>query len=196
MSYSNDPRAARSREAMIAAARRLLVDEGPGAITHQRVAELAGVGRATVYRHWARAEQLLLDAMGGTDLPLFKEPESPVRPWLHRQLRQLADELSVPAVAGVALMLAQSSLTDPVVAARHAESNRAVTERIAAAVEVAAATGELRTDATPIDLTSLLVGPLHFRTVVLRAEVPDAFIDRLLDAVGTWRPSGAERAER
>jgi AcrR family transcriptional regulator len=187
VSYSNDPRAVRSREAMTAAARRLLVGEGPGAVTHQRVAELAGVGRATVYRHWPRAEQLLLDAMGGTDLPFFKDPETPVRPWLHRQLRQMTDELSVPAVAGVALTLAQSSLSDPVVAARHDDSNRAVTERLAAAVAVAVAAGELRTDATPLDLTALLVGPLHFRTVVLRAEVPDAFIDRLLDAVGTWR---------
>jgi AcrR family transcriptional regulator len=171
---------------MIAAARRLLGDEGPGAVTHQRVAELAGVGRATVYRHWPRSEQLLLDTMGGADLPFFKSPETPVRPWLHHQLRRLADELAVPAVAAVALTLAQAAPHDPVVAARHDESNRTVVERIAAAIEVAVAAGELETDATPIDLTALLVGPLHFRTVMLRAPVPDPFIDRLLDAIGTW----------
>jgi hypothetical protein len=53
------------------------------------------VGRATGYRHWPRSEQLLLDVMTGADLPLFKNPEAPVRPWLHRQLRQMADELPI-----------------------------------------------------------------------------------------------------
>ncbi|WP_198153677.1 TetR/AcrR family transcriptional regulator [Catenuloplanes japonicus] len=186
MSYSTDPRAARSREAMITAARRLLVDEGPGAITHQRVAELAGVGRATVYRHWPRPDQLLLDAMGGADLPLFKNPASPVRPWLRRELRQMADELSVPAVAAMALTLARSALSDPVIADRHDESNRTITARIAAAVTLAVSAGELTTDATPLDLSALLVGPLHFRIVIQHAPVDDALLDRLLDSIGTW----------
>jgi AcrR family transcriptional regulator len=57
---------------MLVAARELLVGEGPGAVTHQRVAQEAGVGRATVYRHWPRPEQLLLDVMAGADLPHFK----------------------------------------------------------------------------------------------------------------------------
>src|SRR5262245_20404972 len=99
VSYSTDPRAVRSREAMLVAARELLAAEGPGAVTHQRVAQQAGVGRATVYRHWPQPEQLLLDVMSGADLPHFKNPQAPVRRWLHRELRQMADELAAPAVA-------------------------------------------------------------------------------------------------
>ena len=45
-----DPRTVRSREAILAAARHLLLHHGPAAVTHQRVAEQAGVGRATVSR--------------------------------------------------------------------------------------------------------------------------------------------------
>ena len=93
-----DPRAARSREAMLAAARALLVHEGPAAVSHQRVARQARVGRATAYRHWPRPEQLLLDAMASVELPFFREPTPPVRPWLRQQLRQLADELALPKV--------------------------------------------------------------------------------------------------
>jgi AcrR family transcriptional regulator len=55
---------------MLAVAPELLVGEGPGAVTHQRVAQQAGVGRATGYRHWPQPEQLLLDVMSGADLPL------------------------------------------------------------------------------------------------------------------------------
>ncbi|HYQ66401.1 TetR/AcrR family transcriptional regulator [Actinophytocola sp.] len=186
MSYSTDPRATRSREAMLVAARELLVSEGPGAITHQRVAQQAGVGRATAYRHWPRAEQLLLDAMGGTDLPLFRDPEAPVRPWLRRQLRQLADELAVPAVAAVAVTLAQSAMWDPEIAHQQDESTRTIAERIHAAIELAVEGGELATTAGAADVAALLVGPIVYRTAMQRGDVSDALIDRLVDSVGTW----------
>jgi len=45
-SAAYDPRAARSREAILCAARLLLEREGPESVTHQRVAREAGVGRA------------------------------------------------------------------------------------------------------------------------------------------------------
>src|SRR5213078_361922 len=92
-SPATDPRAARSREAILAAAYDLLAREGPGAITHQRVAQQAGVGRATVYRHWAAPEDLLRDVLFAAELPFFATPVLPLRPWLHAELRQLADEL-------------------------------------------------------------------------------------------------------
>jgi AcrR family transcriptional regulator len=172
---------------MLAAARRLLAGEGVDAVTHRRVALEAGVGRATVYRHWARADQLLLDAMGGADLPLFREPAVPVRPWLTRQLRRLADELAIPAVAAVALTLAQSALGDPVAAARQDESVGTITDRIAAAVRLAVAAGELETEAGPADLCAQLVGPLVYRAAVQRRPASDEFIARLVGGIGTWR---------
>lgn len=187
VSYSTDPRAARSREAMLVAARELLVNEGPGAITHQRVAQQAGVGRATVYRHWPRAEQLLLEVMGGADQPLFKDPETPVRPWLHRQLRQMADELSVPSVAAVALTLHQSAIWDPRIAYQRDESVKTIAERIHAAVRAAAAGGEVETDVGPADLSAMLVGPIVYLTTMQKDAVSDDLIDRLIDSVGTWR---------
>src|SRR3569833_2034985 len=96
---SQDPRAVRSRDAILAAARDLLRDHGPAAVTHQRVAERAGVGRATVYRHWSNPDQLLLAAMGGTDMPFFREPSSPVREWLRGELRRLSDGRARPGGA-------------------------------------------------------------------------------------------------
>src|SRR6267154_2352000 len=102
-SPATDPRAARSREAILAAAWDLLAREGPGAITHQRVAQQSGVGRATVYRHWAAPEDLLGDVLFSAELPFFASPALPLRSWLHAELRQLADELALPAAAALAL---------------------------------------------------------------------------------------------
>ncbi|SEF37795.1 DNA-binding transcriptional regulator, AcrR family [Amycolatopsis pretoriensis] len=169
------------------AARGLLASEGPGAVTHQRVSQEAGVGRATVYRHWPRSDQLLLDVMEGADLPLFKDPGTPVRPWLRRQLRQLADEVLPPAVAGLSLAMMQSALWDPELARRRDESNETIRTRVHAAIRSAVAGGELETDADPADLVSMLVGPIVYRTAMQREAVPDRLIERLLDSVGTWR---------
>jgi AcrR family transcriptional regulator len=186
VSYSTDPRAARSRDAILVAARHLLSRNGPGAVTHQRVAQEAGVGRATVYRHWARPEQLLFAAMDGVDLPLFKDPETPVRPWLHRQLRQMAEELAPAAVAGMSLAFMQSAIWDPEAARRSDESNGTIRDRIHAAVRSAVARRELDSDLDPADLAAMLVGPIVYRAVVQRDVASDELIDRLLDGIGNW----------
>jgi AcrR family transcriptional regulator len=45
--------AARNRELILAAARRLFERDGPGAVSMDRVAEEAGVGERTLYRRGA-----------------------------------------------------------------------------------------------------------------------------------------------
>lgn len=71
MSPRVDPRVERTRHAVLEAATALLRSEGPDAVTHVRVAEAAGVGRATLYRHWPEQGDLLHDAVAAKseDLP-------------------------------------------------------------------------------------------------------------------------------
>ena len=46
------PRSEAARQAILQAARELLADGGPGAVTMEAVAARAGVGKPTVYRWW------------------------------------------------------------------------------------------------------------------------------------------------
>lgn len=64
-----DPRVVRTQERVHAAVIRVLVTEGLAALTPQRVAEVSGVGRATVYRHWAGRDALLRDALAHARFP-------------------------------------------------------------------------------------------------------------------------------
>jgi AcrR family transcriptional regulator len=187
VSKSTDPRALRSREAILNAARSLLVREGPGAVTHQRVAHEAGVGRATVYRHWPGADTLMLDVMEGSDLPFFKEPATPLRPWLRRELRALADELAEPAAAAFALTLMQSSIWDEAIASRRDQSMAAIITRLEAALTPAIARGELTTTCTIPEAVSLLIGPIVYHTAMQDTPVSDPYLDRILDTIGTWQ---------
>ncbi|MCS7483034.1 TetR/AcrR family transcriptional regulator [Umezawaea endophytica] len=182
-----DPRSTRSRTAILTAARALLLKEGPAAVTHQRVAQEAGIGRATVYRHWAQPEQLLLAAMSGSDLPYFRDPTPPVRPWLRDQLRAMATEMALPEVVAVTLTLMQGAVWSPQIADQRNHAIAAITDRLRAALEIAATTGELTADVSPDDAASLLIGPLVYRTAMQAGTVPDALIDRLLDGIGLSR---------
>ena len=181
-SPATDPRAARSREAILAAAHDLLAREGPGAITHQRVAQQAGVGRATVYRHWEAPEDLLRDVLYTAELPFFATPALPLRPWLHAELRQLADELALPAVASLAIALMEQTRSGGAGARPHRHIT-AITERLAAAFALAVDAGELDTAPDTELAAAQLIGPLVYRTTLQAAPVPDRLLTAVIDAV-------------
>ena len=185
----DDPRAVRSREAILASARLLLITGGPQAVTHQRVAAQAGVGRATVYRHWPAPERLLLDAMVDVDLPFFREPTAPVRPWLRRELRKVADEQAMPGVIAVAWTLMQGAERDPEIARQRQILLNSFTERVGAALALAVESGELDRAPDVQDATSLLLGPVLHRTTFQGATLSDELIDRIIDSVGNWSAS-------
>jgi AcrR family transcriptional regulator len=144
------------------------------------VAQQAGVGRATVYRHWPRAEQLLLDVMATAGLPFFREPRTPIRPWFREQMRALADELALPEVAAVALTLMQGAVWDQQIAAQRDQFIRTLTERIAAALQLAADAGEVDAALNPQDVAAMLVGPVLYRTALQGGTAGDEFLDRLV----------------
>jgi AcrR family transcriptional regulator len=195
-SQATDPRAARSREAILAAAFDLLAREGPGAITHQRVAQQAGVGRATVYRHWAAPEDLLRDVLFSAELPFFATPALPLRSWLRAELRQLADELALPAIASLAIALMEQTRSGGAGTRPHRHIT-AITERLAAAFALAVDAGELDTAPDAERAAAHLIGPLVYRTTLQAAPVPDQLLTDVIEAVADWRqpdPGPAPRA--
>ena len=190
-SQATDPRAARSREAILAAAFDLLAREGPGAITHQRVAQQAGVGRATVYRHWAAPEDLLRDVLLSAELPFFATPALPLRSWLRAELRQLADELALPPVASLAIALMEQTRFGGAGTRPHRHIT-VITERLAAAFALAVDAGELDTAPDAERAAAHLIGPLVYRTTLQAAPVPDQLLTDVIEAVADWRQSDPE----
>lgn len=181
-----DPRATRSRTAVLDAARALLQEEGPAAVTHQRVAARAGVGRATVYRHWPEPETLLHEAMSGVGLPFFTDFDADLRAWLWRELRRLADEMAQPTVRQVVATLAQAALRDPVARDRFDRWLEVCAQRLHAALVRAAERSEIdpaATAADPADVAARLLGPLVYRTLLDGGAVGDALLEQVIATV-------------
>ena len=188
MSTQSDPRFQRSREAIVAAARELLLSQGPTAVTHSQIAAHAKIGRATVYRHWPRTDQLLAEAMATVPMPFFQRAASPYRDWLTSELAAIARQLELDDVRAVATTLASAALWDPDMDARRAGFARLLTERLVVGLAEAEQHGELSSPAGAATVAATTIGPIYYRTTIERAPADAALIERCVAAVGTWHP--------
>lgn len=186
MTTPSDPRFLRSREAILHAARELLLLQGPGAVTHVQVAELAGVGRATVYRHWPRSDLLLAEVMTTVPMPFFATSATPIRQWLRQELIALAGELELHDIRAVATTLANTALWDPAMDARRAQFAQLLTDRLAAALDEAEARGEVTLRDDSRSAAALAIGPLYYRSTIEHAPIDDALIDTVMASLGHW----------
>jgi hypothetical protein len=111
----------------------------------------------------------------------------PLRSWLHAELRRLADELALPAVASLAIALMEQTRCASSAGAGPHRHVTVITERLAAAFALAVDAGEL--DKAPdADLAAAhLIGPLVYRTTLQAAPVPDQLLTDVIEAVADWR---------
>jgi AcrR family transcriptional regulator len=181
-----DPRFRRSRQAILSATRELLLEKGPAAVTHAQVAERAGVGRATVYRHWPRADQLLAEAMATVPMPLLDNPTIPTREWLTRELSTLAQQLDLADVRAVAATLASTALWDEQMDARRAQFATILAGRLANALDAAQVRGEVSLAMSSRDAAALVIGPIYYRSTIEHLPAGSALIEAAIAAIGTW----------
>ena len=189
MVTKEDPRFLRSRQSILSAARELLLQHGPGAVTHLQVAESAGVGRATVYRHWPRSDLLLAEAMATVAMPFFTTPRTPgttARDWIRAELTAIARQLELDDVRAVTTTLANTALWDPAMNARLAQLARLIADRLAAALDQAQALGELGPHVDSRSAAALSLGPLYYRSTIEHAAIDDDLIEAALDTLGRW----------
>ncbi|WP_199444530.1 TetR/AcrR family transcriptional regulator [Umezawaea beigongshangensis] len=186
MTNETDPRFARSRDAILNAARELLLESGPTAVTHAQVADRSGVGRATVYRHWPQTGPLLLEAMATVPMPFFDKPTAPTREWLRRELTAIARQLELDDVRAVATTLANTALWDENMDASRARFASILADRLAIALDDAQARGEITLTLTSRNAAAMTIGPMYYRSTIERAPTDSALIEAAIAALGAW----------
>jgi AcrR family transcriptional regulator len=169
-----NPRVRRTRERILAAARELLAEAGPAALTYSVLAERAGVTRQTLYRHWATRPALLADLMleggGGDTYPApGSDPAAVVTAWLASMRAGMRE----PARRAAVLAVTAQADTDPDSALALARLTQDRLEALNELLEpsgVKVATREY----------ALLTGPLMSRIFFERGAVSDGFIDAVV----------------
>jgi AcrR family transcriptional regulator len=176
-----DPRVERTRALVIAAAAELLMEDGPGAITHAAVASAANVSRTTVYNHWPTREDLLratIDSIGHAK-PDIDDLTGSLRVDLEILCRQLVNDLIDEQRAPMIANMMERALHDPAVVAVRNEFLEQFESVFGVVISKAIADGELRGD---LDVSRAMAGLLG-SFLFARFMAADGFDQRFADAV-------------
>jgi len=178
---SSDPRAIRSRAAILEAAGAMLVEGGPSALTIEGVAERSGVAKTTIYRHWPSRSRLILDAFES----LFQTrrrtaPKGPIREQLITLLNGISRGITssrwAPAMAG----LFAAADRDPELMLLVHDFLRVRMEPTRLALQGAIERGEILATVDVDASVSMLVGPIFYRRIVSREKLDPEFTEQVV----------------
>ncbi|HEY6468928.1 MAG TPA: TetR/AcrR family transcriptional regulator [Candidatus Dormibacteraeota bacterium] len=183
------PRSERAHQAILTAARKLLIEEGFASLRLEHVAALAGVGKATIYRRWASKEALaqdLLTQLAGPHIEVADtgSTREEMLAAVVNPMRAVTESDFGPVIRAMLSQIASNPrVGDPfratVVGARRAEITKVIERGIAR--------GDLRGDADPGVATELLVGPVYFRLMfggVLDIDFAEQIVDSVMRGFG------------
>jgi AcrR family transcriptional regulator len=168
--------------AVLQAADDLLAERGFADVTIEGIAARAGVAKQTIYRWWDSKADILFEALAvDADEHFTPADHGDLGSDLRDHLRQLATFLTTTDAGAVCRALAGQAQLDPAVAARfEAEFLARQRERDRAPFLRARRRGDLA-PGTDIDLAiDELVGPIYYRVLVTRQNVPPQFTDALV----------------
>ena len=178
-----DPRIERSRRVILEAALEELGVVGYGALTIESVAARAGVGKSTIYRHWAGKLALVEDAFRTLKAQALVPEAGAVRDRVIAFLEQVAGLVVESTYSACMPALIEAAERDPQVREFHCAFS---SERLAVLADVlrdAIASGELPADADPELLADALVGPIVMRRLMFAEPFDPKQVPALVDQV-------------
>ena len=183
-----DPRIARTRSVVIAAAIELAGECGFGRTTIEAIAEKSGVARSTIYRHWDSLPELLHDAMHETVPSQPTIDTGSLRGDLLAIYQGLAAFTSSPTFGHIMVAMFAEARRDEKAAALLHRFSKERRQRVLDSIDAAKTRGELPESADGMQMTIDLAAPIFFRAIVLLETIdPDfieAHVDRWLDHYG------------
>lgn len=192
-----DPRVAKSRAKMLAAATELFVDDGPRAVTVDAVVERSGVAKSTLYRHWESSTALLVDVVSA-NIPDMVTPdlsggfEHSLRALVH----QFADALSDPKWGRIMPAMLALKHQIPEIAELTTADHQHQLVVLETVLDQGVAEGGLPPGLDPQNVASTLIGPLVFSCVTDFAdklpELADYVADRFIASYAHNPPEGPD----
>ena len=174
---------ARSEDAILRAALDLVAEHGVSGVTVDAVAARAGVGKATIYRHWGSRARLVHAAISCMKDPL-DEPDTGSLPGdLTLLVRQLVKYLNQEHTARVLPSLLDAAVRDAELAELRLETiqhRRAAFERV---IQRAIERGELPEDVDAQLLIDLVVAPFFYRRLMALSPIRESDVVPVIDAV-------------
>ncbi|MFI6227353.1 TetR/AcrR family transcriptional regulator [Micromonospora echinospora] len=180
-------RSDRSRLAILAAARDLVVEVGYPRVSIEAIARRAGVGKQTIYRWWPSKGAVVFDAVralsedetGVITLPDTGDLEADLK----TVLRATAVEFTDPTLSALLRALYAEIAVDPDLATLYRETvERPLTEAKLDRLRSAQRAGQLDPDADLALCLDFLYAPFTQRWLSRTGPLDDAYADALVEA--------------
>jgi AcrR family transcriptional regulator len=177
------PRSRQAEAAILEATIALLGEAGFSGLTIDGIAARAGVGKATIYRHWSSKAEVAVEAFRAFVPPLDDPDTGSFADDVRAVLFQIVDGLSNSPLASILPSLVEAAERDTELERLFKEfgtTRRAVLRSVFAR---AAARGELRDGIDPEVAIDVLVGPIFTRRLITRAPMTRKQVIAVLDLV-------------
>jgi AcrR family transcriptional regulator len=174
-------RSRRAEVAILEATLGLLDELGFSGLTMDGIAARAGVGKATIYRHWTSKAHVVVDAFRAFIPPAPTPAGDDFREDLLTFVRSLVDGLTRSPLAGILPSLVEAAERDPELERLFSEFGQERRAVLRGVFERAAARGELR-EGLDLELAlELVVSPIFARRLVFRRPPTPAYAERIVD---------------
>jgi AcrR family transcriptional regulator len=182
-SVSSDPRAVRSRQAIMTAAVELLVEHGLAGTTIEAIAARSGAAKTTIYRHWPDKRAVLLAAVEAA-VPAAALPDSgSLRGDLAVFTDDLARIITTPPTSALIPALIDAAERDDEIASLLAHFTAERRKPLRAAIARAVERGELPPVRDLDVVDDLLLGPLFYRRLLSRRPITPEFTRTITDTL-------------
>jgi TetR/AcrR family transcriptional regulator, regulator of autoinduction and epiphytic fitness len=178
---AQDPRVERSRRVILEAVLDELGTVGYGALTIEAVAARAGVGKATIYRHWSGKLALVEDAFRTIKASVVVPEQGTLRDRVIAVLEQVACLVQESTYSACMPALIDAAERDPNVRAFHARFSAERRAVLVGMLRDAVESGELPPTTDAELLADALVGPILLRRLMLAESVDPAIAPALVD---------------
>jgi AcrR family transcriptional regulator len=173
-----------ARQAILDTAYRILMDEGLGRMTIERVASEAGVGKPTIYRSWGNAHELAMAAF------IFRPEPEPIKQRANSSREAIQAHLKGVITAFASNRGRQITLTmasaDPESELAKAFRNQVILksrEIGRSLLETGMSSGELEVSAHIETILDMLYGPVFFRLLAGHLALSPDFAKQLVSTI-------------
>ena len=172
-----------ARANLLKAARELVAEVGPAAVTVDAVAKRSGDAKTTLYRHFENSHDLIVTAL--RDLPAsIKTPDTgDLRDDLVELVCRFAQLVSGPEMRRMFLSVLSHATDDPDFADIHEVLQKERQRPIMEVLEHARTRGQLTPDLDLELAADLIEGPFVLRRLVMGTRTARRDIERIIDAL-------------
>ncbi len=187
-----DPRIAQTRRAVLHATLQLIAERGFQGATIERVAEVSGVARSTIYRRWPDPSRLYIEAFAPLAEAAFEPPSGEFADDLQRYLAEYAARLNDDVYFAALLALIDRAAREPEWAVAHRSMFNEASSRAGDILRAGIATGRVRPDLDVERAVADVLSPFVYIRMIRFDKVTDADLvaacDELVGRFGASPP--------